>query len=146
MIEKLIPTLGDYHLCQLRSIVVMDNASIHRDIRDLIEAPEVGTKMVYLLAYSSELNLIELMFGLYKVSLCRSRNEPHYRAHSTALQCVTTAIAGALFKHTTAPLCEHYPSQDELNEQNDKNEVIATIVAMSTSLVLPIVMMDCDEE
>jgi len=34
----------------------------------------------------------------------------------------------------------------ELKQQDDKNEVIAAIVAMSTSLVLPIVMMDLDEE
>ena len=145
VIEKLIPTLGNYHLGQLRPILVMDYASIHRDIRDLIEAPEVGAKLVYLSAYSPELNLVELMFGLYKVSLRRSRNEPQYRAHSTALQCVTPAIAGALFKHSKVPLCEHYPSQDELNGQDDENEVIATIVAMSPSLVLPIVMMNLDK-
>ena len=72
VIEKLIPTLGKYHLGQPRSIVVMDNASIHRDVRELIEAPEHGAKLIYLSAYSPELNPIELMFGLYKVSLHRS--------------------------------------------------------------------------
>jgi len=147
VIEKLIPTLGKYHLGQPRSIMVMDNASIHRDIRDLIEAPEVGAKLIYLSAYSPELNPIELMFGLYKVSLRRSpQNEPHYRAHSTALLCITPDIACTLFKHSKVPLCEHYPSQVELKRQDDKNKVIATIVEMSTSLVLPIVMMDRDDE
>jgi len=127
--------------------MVMDNASIHRDIRDLIEAPEVGAKLIYLSAYSPELNPIELMFGLYKVSLRRSpQNEPHYRAHSTALLCITPDIACTLFKHSKVPLCEHYPSQVELKRQDDKNKVIATIVEMSTSLVLPIVMMDRDDE
>ena len=85
------------------------------------------------------------MFGLYKVSIRSSRYEPHYLAHSTALQCVTPDIAGALFKHSKVPLCEHFPSQDELKQQDNKNDVIAAIVAMSTSLVLPIVMMDRDE-
>ena len=113
----------------------------------MIEAPEVGAKLIYLSAYSPELNPIELMFGLYKVSLRRSpRNEPHYRSHSTTLLCVTPYIAGALFKHSKVPLCEHYPSKVELKRQDDENKVIAAIVAMSTSLVLPIVMMDRDEE
>ena len=59
--EKLVPTLGNYALGEPRSVVIMDNATIHAGVRDLIEG--AGAKLIYLSAYSPELNPIELMFG-----------------------------------------------------------------------------------
>ena len=59
--EKLIPTLGNYALGEPRSVVIMDNATIHAGVRELIRG--AGAKLIYLSAYSPELNPIELMFG-----------------------------------------------------------------------------------
>ena len=113
VIEKLIPTLGKYHLGQPRSIVIMNSATIHKDIKDLIEVHKVGGKLIYLSAYSPEANPIELMVGMYKLPLRCHRSQPQYRPHSTALQCVSTDTAYALSKHSKVPLCEHFSSQDE---------------------------------
>jgi len=52
----MVPTLGRYDLGQPRSVVILDNATIHKDPRvlDLIEA--AGAKLVWNAAYSPELN------------------------------------------------------------------------------------------
>jgi transposase len=57
--EKLIPQLGKYHLGEPRSIVVMDNATNHSGVKELIEAPEVRAKLIFLSPYSPELNPIK---------------------------------------------------------------------------------------
>ena len=50
--EKLAPQLGNYALGEPRSVVVMDNARIHKDprVRQLIEA--TGAKLIWNAAYS----------------------------------------------------------------------------------------------
>ena len=69
----------------------MDNASIHRDIKDLIES--TGAKLIYTAPYSPDLNPIELMFGSYKPVLHRHNNEPWDRALNYGLTSVTPDIA-----------------------------------------------------
>ena len=56
--EKLVPYLGNYYLGEPRSVVIMDNATIHAGVKELIEG--AGAKLIYLSAYSPELNPIEL--------------------------------------------------------------------------------------
>ena len=56
--HKLLPTLGDYALGEPRSIVVMDNASIHSDPRILQLITGTGALLMYQSAYSPDLNLI----------------------------------------------------------------------------------------
>ena len=67
----LVPVLGRFVDDEPRSIVVMDNASIHisERVRDLIEG--AGAKLIYTAPYSPELNPIEFMFSVYKAGLKR---------------------------------------------------------------------------
>ena len=75
--EKWLPLLSKHEDSAPRYIVLMDNASIHRDSKDLIESN--GAKLIYT-APSPDLNPIELMFGLYKAALRRQNKEPWDRA------------------------------------------------------------------
>ena len=113
--EKILPILGQYELGQPRSIVVMDNATIHSNIGPLIEA--AGAKLIYTAPYSPELNPIELCFGSYKSSLRRFREQPHWYAHTMSLKSVSPEISRAFFKHCKVPKCDHFPSQNEITRQ-----------------------------
>ena len=71
--EKLIPVLGNYALGEPRSLVLIDNATIHHDdeIVEMIRAS--GAEIVYLSPYSPDFNPIEFFFlyiqnGIKKIS------------------------------------------------------------------------------
>ena len=49
--EKVIPLMGRYDKGEPRSILVIDNASIHQRIRELIEHPDVGGKVIFTAPY-----------------------------------------------------------------------------------------------
>ena len=74
--ERLVPQLGSYALGEPRSVVIMDNARIHKHplVRTLIE--NTGAKLVWNAAYSPELNPIEPCFHQYKA--CLRRNREHF--------------------------------------------------------------------
>ena len=67
--NRLLPVLGRYEKGEARSVVILDNASIHHDdeIVDLIES--TGARVIYTAPYSPDLNPIEFMFGQYKKGL-----------------------------------------------------------------------------
>ena len=54
---------------------------------DLIEVLKVSAQLIYFLAYYLELNLTEMIFGVYKLSLHLNPNQLHYQAHIIAV-CV----------------------------------------------------------
>ena len=96
--DRLIPTLGLRALGEPRSIVVLDNATIHKDVRiqNAIEAS--GAEVIWTAAYSPDLNPIERCFALYKKVLIRQhrafRENPH-DTHLYALEnlnCVSPKI------------------------------------------------------
>ena len=97
MNQKLMPSLGNYALCEENSIVILDNATIHHseEIVNLIESR--GAKIIHLPPYSPDLNPIELMFGVYKSALKRFYNEKLSVAHTFALQAVTSVTANNFF-------------------------------------------------
>ena len=104
--QCLVPNLGRYDLAEPRSIVVMDNASIH--ISDgVVEAIEsAGAVILYSAPYSPDLNPIEYMFSIYKAGLKRHTwtqgvnwKEAHYRS----LKDVTPVKAENYFRKCGVP-------------------------------------------
>jgi hypothetical protein len=82
--EHVCPQLGSAVKCEPRSIVVMDNASIHQDprVRQCIE--EAGALLIYCAPYSPDLNPIEFVFHQYKAFLKRNyRRKRRQGGHHT---------------------------------------------------------------
>ena len=106
--EYLVPNLGNFFNDEPRSVVILDNASIHHSekVVELIES--AGAYVLYTSPYSPDLNPIEYMFKLYKDGLKRySVNAPHWiSAHYAALRTVTPSIARSYFRHCGIAGCE----------------------------------------
>ncbi len=83
-------------------VVIMDNLSSHKRqrIRELIE--DAGARLVFLPAYSPDLNPIELVFAKIKQLLrsmaCRTR-DALWRAMQSVLDQVTPSDAANCYKH-----------------------------------------------
>jgi transposase len=71
-IQGLLPQMNEWPLP--RSVLVIDNASIHKvaGIREMVE--ERGARLLYLPAYSPDLNPIELAFSSIKSWLRKNRD------------------------------------------------------------------------
>jgi len=85
--KKLVPVLGSYTNGDPRSIVVLDNATIHHSdrIRDFVI--NTGAMILYLPPYSPDLNPIELFFSSYKKALTRlGRNHDWWTSRILALE------------------------------------------------------------
>ncbi|SRR6266404_4890515 len=89
------------------SVLVVDNASIHKvaGIREMVE--EHGARLVYLPAYSPDLNPIELAFSSIKAWLRANRDRVNqeletgtvYDAFWEAVHTVTAEHAAGWYKH-----------------------------------------------
>ena len=87
--EMIVPILGNFDNNEPRSVVVMDNASIHKDqqVVELIEG--AGARIIWTAAYSPWLNPIERCFSVYKAKLKRlERVRNVYQRHLEALDSV----------------------------------------------------------
>ena len=71
--EKVVPFVGRYDKCEPRSILIIDNATIHQGIRDIIEHPDVGEKVIFTAPYRYvrfKTKLLFLLFLLFPVLSC----------------------------------------------------------------------------
>jgi len=110
--DKLLPRLGRYAFGEPRSVVVMDNASIHHSDRvvELIES--VGSIVLYLPPYSPDKNPIEFMFATYKAKLKKlGRDHNWLYCHYRALDAVSPDMARNCFRHCGIPLMK--PDDDD---------------------------------
>ena len=130
--EKVLPFTGDYEKREPNSIIVLDNARIHKMARQIIES-ESNARCIYLPPYSPDLNPIELMFHSYKQGLKRHKNKGHHQAHRIALRTVTPDIAGAYFKHSKVPKCDHYQSKGEIEKQQKERDIIMHSIMMTNT-------------
>ena len=109
--EFVTPILGYYSLGEPRSIVIMDNASIHHsgELERIIN--EAGALLIYTAPYSPEYNPIELMFGDYKDYLKRhslNRTETWFELHWAALLSVSPKKARNYYRKCKVPWTEAF--------------------------------------
>ena len=111
--EFLCPQLGCYALDEPRSVVVLDNASIHHGDRVVELIRSTGAEILYTAPYSPDLNPIEFMFGKYKSMLRRYKNLEISDAHVAALLSITPSDARGYFRHCGVHGCDVDPLEDE---------------------------------
>ena len=113
--QRLCPVLGNYIAREPRSLVILDNASIHHSdkVVDLIESK--GAKVIYTAPFAADLNPIENMFGEYKKGLKRfTPYMPWYEAYFKSLTLVTPKMAKGFFRGCGIQGCES--SNDDLDK------------------------------
>jgi DDE superfamily endonuclease len=129
LFDNLVPLLGDYSLREPRSIVVLDNASIHHtdEIVELIESS--GAIVLYLVPYSPDLNPIELMFNQYKQSLKRHNNLDWWEAHMKDITSVTPSNAKRYFRKCGIP------GVRDIEEDSDEEMNVACAIATTIASI-----------
>jgi transposase len=132
IVTKLCPMLGRYDQLEKRSVVVLDNATIHHDDRvvDAIEA--TGALVIYTAPYSPDLNPIEWMFAQYKKAVMRYDKSDWAQAqHVTALHAVTPGNTRAYYRRCGVPGAEGF----EDNGNKDDNSISADVAVAAAVAV-----------
>jgi hypothetical protein len=128
-----VPVLGNWYRAEPRSVVIMDNASIHGSerVRELIDG--AGAKLIYTAPYSPDLNPIEFMFLVYKAGLQRYTNGGYdWRiANNLALDEMTPTKARNFFRKAEVPYCRKLQESQGVNVS-----LLAAAHAASSSAVL----------
>mmetsp|Transcript_18039 Transcript_18039/g.44576 ORF Transcript_18039/g.44576 Transcript_18039/m.44576 type:complete len:454 (+) Transcript_18039:204-1565(+) len=133
LVDCVLPVLGDCSRQEPRSLVIMDNASIHCSdrVRQLIES--VGACLIYTAPYSPDLNPIEWMFSVYKAGLKRRMSQQGLywqTAHEMALKDVTPQKAYNYFVKAEVPGCK----KKQIDDDSDLEAiaiVVSTVIASS---------------
>ena len=126
--NKLLPTLGNYVANEKRSIVILDNATIHHSatIKNLIES--TGAKVIYTAPFSPDLNPIEYFFSSYKKSLRRNHRMNWLDAHMIAIDSVSPKDAVNFFIHCDVPFAKQCL-------KNETNEIIILCVILLVNII-----------
>lgn len=137
--NMLVPVLGNYERGEARSIVVLDNASVHHSDRVVRLIEEAGAVVIYTAPYTPELNPIEYMFRQYKSFLRRHHDMDWVILNTLALRTVTPADAKALFRHCEVPGCQHYGKESRSRSRaliialSNQNKMVAAGAALYQS-------------
>ena len=75
------------------------------------------------------------MFKSYKSALKRWQKEEWDVAHAHGLMSVTPDIARSYFRHCGIPLCEHFPTINEVNKAKNCQILIEVIGAATAAVV-----------
>jgi hypothetical protein len=100
---KILPLLGNFENGEPRSIVFLDNASIHMDyeIMNLIQSK--GAYILYTAEFSPDINPIDNMFVIYKACVKHNQalmaSNSWYDSHVFTLGTVTPGIALSKLKN-----------------------------------------------
>ena len=97
IIDKLLPVLGKISLFQPRSVVILDNATVHHSDEIVRLIWSVGADVIFLPPYSPFLNPIEQYFNIYKRTLKNLQNMLWVDAHHIALDSVSSLHANNFF-------------------------------------------------
>ncbi|KAI7963684.1 hypothetical protein MJO29_004111 [Puccinia striiformis f. sp. tritici] len=99
---KVLPRMNRYP--DVNSVLVMDNAAIHRRPRVARLCRAAGVKLVYLPPYCPELNPIEVCFSQVKSSLRRTQAlanaaDPTWLIRQTTHDIVSASLCRELYRH-----------------------------------------------
>ena len=125
---RLCPALGRYDRFENRSIVVLDNATIHHDDRVVRAIEATGARVIYTAPYSPDLNPIEWMFAQYKKAVLRHDKLDWTQAHAVALCAVTPKNAQAYFRRCCVPGADHFVDTEKDDKKEDEENIMAAFV------------------
>ena len=101
--NKLCPNLGESRYMEDRSIVILDNATIHHDEEIIAMIRATGAEIIYLPQYLPDKNPIEPGFFIYKSGLKRQRNMDFACAHINALNQLTPLSMNNFYAKANVP-------------------------------------------
>jgi DDE superfamily endonuclease len=144
--QRLVPVLGCFEKGDDRSIVVLDNASVHHGARvvELIEG--TGATILYLPPYSPDFNPIELFFNQYKMALRRfstSSQMDWIEKHVKALESVSARNAQNYFRKCMIPGCQAF---DEEDTDDSNKELLFKAHHMNHTLQVQLVAMLVEDD
>ena len=134
VVTRLVPILGREALDEPRSVVVLDNATIHKDPRVVEAIRAVGAVVVWTAAYSPDLNPIERCFSLYKRFLRRhfaSFSRTPRAVHLRALRVAATPkdVRGFYQGRALQGAIRNVPSSED-----DSGTVLVTTLAVAVMI------------
>lgn len=102
--DVLSPHLMPFNCLNPRSVVIMDNASIHHvhEVIDLIEN-QVGAKVLFLPPYSPDLNPVEGIFSQIKGTM--KENDKLFQAFSAPRVLLSMAFAAVTVENCLGHIC-----------------------------------------